>query len=794
MSALPTCHTRRIETKTGRSAAATCRRIVVGLLISTWAFFYSLLLVAPLGLAPKAFELAIAGLMLLGAPPLAALILRAMDRGEQPARIHVLIGWACLCSCLLLLLLVGLLGVTRRIGADASFWLTNSFRLSVAVVILHAAGSVFIFARVARERRSKVKEDSGEKDSRTSAWLTIFVLCLSISLGVLFHIEPANPRINPIIQVLFQPSFPLRLTAFDRIAAIAGAAGIVGFAIFVASAERKRAQSDRFLGLRHGLIPLIIVAASLYYFDFSLHSDPMHYLTNISPAIRVLNGGVPLVDTFSQYGPGPILMTVAAFALGPTNFGSANILVQIHNLVFFTIILLCLCRLVQAKIAALILGMAAIGVLYGAWGAGYSSLASAPSNMGFRYLWPAAMTLAIAVLNRPQLHSFGTVLSTAGAALWSIEALAFTLAIHLAVIAVIRLRVRDHRKLPADVMLAIAPAVAAVAIFSAIIFLWSGSIPDYLTYLRFLAVYNAFSDYWGIPSAGTFWGWAPLLLTISVVATFVWTCLFDGPGEETDPHLLLKGYFPLAVLTALIALYYLGRSVDFTLMLAFLPFSAIVIAVYLGGVGAWRGSEMLLRTSLVVLSAAMAWALVYGMLALYRPSSPYRLAWHECRYEGRCSPNALATELRRALYEEPRLGSFSYIGADGEKLVSEAVQAVAVHAGGRDRVALFLGKFNNRSLGTDLALLYAGRTHRWPVSYTFTDELVSTLAERIAAAPIYLGEGETVIVRRDETALGSLERSILAHLRGAMLLCAKDTSFSGIVVFRATRAKSCSGS
>ena len=62
---------------------------------------------------------------------------------------------------------------------------------------------------------------------------------------------------------------------------------------------------------------IVLAALPLLFFDFSMAVEPLHYLTILGPAVHLLNGGTLLVDTFSQYGPGPVLTTLAGFALGP---------------------------------------------------------------------------------------------------------------------------------------------------------------------------------------------------------------------------------------------------------------------------------------------------------------------------------------------------------------------------------------------------------------------------------------------------------------------------------------------
>jgi hypothetical protein len=122
-------------------------------------------------------------------------------------------------------------------------------------------------------------------------------------------------------------------------------------------------------------------------------------------------------------------------------------------------------------------------------------------------------------------------------------------------------------------------------------------------------------------------------------------------------------------------------------------------------------------------------------------------------------------------------------------MIDEATSLIRANFKG-EQASVFLGTFQGRSLATDLALLHAGKSSRWPVSYTLTDELIPRLAESIAAAPVELRDGEPVIVRRDETALGPLEREILRRLRERVRLCVREVHVFA-TVYSVSRNREC---
>src|SRR5262249_36977280 len=154
------------------------------------------------------------------------------------------------------------------------------------------------------------------------------------------------------------------------------------------------------------------------------------YLTNVGPALHLKHGGQLLVDTFSQYGPGPVLAAAAGFAVGPRTFGTAQLVTQFFNLLFYCVWLLCLSRLTRWKMAGLSAGVLVIGVFCAAWGRGQGNVNEAPSILALRYLPTLLMVAAISHLRPPQRHSLLTAASAFLSGLWSIETLISTVAVH----------------------------------------------------------------------------------------------------------------------------------------------------------------------------------------------------------------------------------------------------------------------------------------------------------------------------------------------------------------------------
>jgi hypothetical protein len=536
----------------------------------------------------------------------------------------------------------------------------------------------------------------------------------------------------------------------------------------------------------------------LCFFDFSLPADALHNMTNIGPALHLRFGGVLMVDTFSQYGPGPVVLTLLGLTLGPTTVPMANIVVQIHNLLFYALWLVCLYRMSPLKLPTLLIGFLSIGVLMAVWGEGNSNINFAPSIMGLRYLPALLMVLAISLLAPPARHSALTAASTFIAGLWSAEALVGALGIHLAFLGMLGLRDRAIFRMLADGALACLAVLCAIAALSALTLLQAGRLPNYHIYLDFMAVYSLLSPLWSIPSNPLFFGWSALLLAVFLVQADGWMRILDRTSQVTEltAAALYYKFVPMALLAILMSVYFVGRSVEYILVLALLPFAALIVPALLRLtiiLARHRPVSLLLLTLPVL---AGMWALSFTFLALARPDSPYSFLLQECRDHGRCTPSTLLAGLREKLIVRPVLDANKALWSqnyhDGTGTIREAIDAMDRYASDQTTVSIFLGSVMPDPLvgtvrdyiASDMALLFAGKWHRWPRSYGFSDELIPALVAQIVSAPIHLNPGDLVIVRLNETSFGEIDRGILQRIRSESTLCALPERWKEITAYR----------
>lgn len=758
--------------------------------LGTLGFFYALILFSMLGLAGRELDLALFLTCVLVLPLVCAAIYTYLLRPGLAK------SWAPLAESIniwtVVLALITLTAVSlikRFLSAGPAFWTASASTVVLVILAIHviAIASLLCWHLGSAGRRKAPQWAVGFAQLRTLQ-VSTFAAVFFITVVALFRIEPDR----------FQPKrYPL-LAGFDSAFALIGACALL---IAVALLFRREAalerRNQRALARiqQMALLATAVLTCGLY-FDFSFHGDPLHYLANIGPALHLLHGGILMIDTFSQYGPGPIVATMLGFKVGPVSFGTANLIVQLFNLAFYVVFLACLYRMTSRKLSALLLGLLAIGLVWAMWSWGEWSLNGAPSILGFRYLPSSLMVLALSVMQPPSRWSFFTASATFFSGLWSLEALAGTLAIHLLFLLMVDLRERAYLRLPFDALTAIVPAGAAVLFTIGVTEIWGKGLPDFGAYLSFFISYNTLSSFWGIAADGLFWGWVPMLLAYFLVMAAAWLCLVDPKKRlfPLDDHQLFYHYVPMAGLLAIMSAYYAGRAVDFTITPALLPFCAIAIPAGLETASLYRAKRWPAIIIALIPILAVLWALTYSLFALYSNGPRYySFAIHECRDQGHCTPSSLWQTAQERLRDRLWLDQ---PGADDKGIVKQAVQLSERWAADREKLVMLLGHMNPgaptlTTVMSEVALMHAGKWHLWPLSLIFSDELNAALREKILASPVRLTEGDVVIVRKDEETLGRLEKGILQKVRSSATLCTLPSEAIDVAAYRVSLTGAC---
>jgi hypothetical protein len=252
----------------------------------------------------------------------------------------------------------------------------------------------------------------------------------------------------------------------------------------------------------------------------------------------------------------------------------------------------------------------------------------------------------------------------------------------------------------------------------------------------------------------------------------------------------------MAALLLMQGAYYVARSVDYTLVMAFFPFFALVIPATIAVSSAlWVGKWPAKTLIAVPVTAAML-VMTFTFHSLLREDSPYSLLVHECRDLGRCTPASLLRGLDETLHVRSVLERVRRPATDGwydeSGVVRDAVSVLAARPqDAASRPTVLLGRLRRDLTASEFALMYADQWDRWPRSDTLTDELNPALAKRIIDTPIKLHEGDLVLVRRDESKLGVIDSGILRRVRAESILCRQQTPSPHIVVFLVAGAQGC---
>ena len=458
----------------------------------------------------------------------------------------------------------------------------------------------------------------------------------------LFRIEPANRHYNGLFSIFF-PATPGGFPSSSRVMAatlLAISAMMIAVSILIAERRLERRDPVLLLSLQKLALPLAAVATAMAFFDFSLAADALHYMTNIGPALHMMSGGTLMVDTFSQYGPGPVLLEYLAFQFGTPSFGTANIAVQLCNILFYILFLVALWQSTRHRIAALWLGFLVLTFWLSGWSYGDGNVNAAPSVLGVRYLPPMLMAVALGAGAEGKRHSVLTFLASFLAACWSLEAVAGVLTLHCGLLALLNLRDRSFGRLVVDVALACLPIVTGLATMSLGIWLMSGKLPAFAIYLGYFGSYNPVATFWSVPFTGLFWGWIPVLLAIMTVLGICCRTAFFGRSGKL-PHWTdywLRHCLPAALLTTLTSAYFAGRAIDFVILIALLPFSLLLIPASLWLANAAANRDRVAASLLAIPLIAFLWMSSFSLLYLFRVGSPYSLVVQECRDHGRCTP------------------------------------------------------------------------------------------------------------------------------------------------------------
>ncbi|MCK1475427.1 hypothetical protein IVB27_11590 [Bradyrhizobium sp. 197] len=699
----------------------------------------------------------------------------------------------CSVAALVSLALVALAAWASKGGVE--FW--RKAALHVAEV--SAVGYVVLIASLRSACRREGFLDRARavitRWSSRSTQTIALVFAFAAALIVLFRIEPGNRHFNPIFSLFF-PSLPGGFPDRSSLLLATLCAGLlvaVGGCLLMLERRLAATHPARLRSAQRAALAVALVASTVLSFDFSLAGDPFHYMTVVGPALHLLHGGMLMVDTFSQYGPGPVLVTYFAFRLGPPSFAVANIAIQLCNLIFYGLFIVALWQSSRTRMSAVWFGLVFILFWLSGWDNGQGNVNSVPSVLGARYLAILLMAVGLGARNGVR-HSPLVFLAGFLSGLWSIEAFIGAFALYAGSLTLRNFRDRSYARLAKDLVIAALSMISGPAALSMGTLLAAGSWPAFDIYLSFLSSYNPLAQFWSVPFDAAFWGWIPILAAVTIAVAGCWLLVIDNKHSslQATSDTWLRHALPAAILTAITGAYFAGRSVDFTAIIALLPFALLFLPATLWLAGLALGGDRVAAILTALAAVLVFWASIFSCLYVFRADSPYALLLHECRDHHRCTPAALGQSLSETVNSETALRSrnnFWSLDDYDRVIVAEAKSLIERFSENSTKVTVMLGESSDsRQMLSDIALMYANKWHTLPRSFTFSDELVPALLTRILAHEVTLGTGDVVVVRRDDATLGPLERTILDRIRNSGRLCELGGSTREVVVYRFQRA------
>jgi len=179
-------------------------------------------------------------------------------------------------------------------------------------------------------------------------------------------------------------------------------------------------------------------------------------------------------------------------------------------------------------------------------------------------------------------------------------------------------------------------------------------------------------------------------------------------------------------------------------------------------------------------------------------SAPYSLLLHECRDHGRCSPADIARGLNEMVHKRAVVDwvgnpetDFAF---DARGAVRDAVSIMETWAGKESTVVVLIGNILGDMAGdemaSDIALMYAGKWHRWPRSSTMSDRIRYGPALTMDV-PIKLREGELVLVRQSRASMGPMEAGIRERIKATVTLCLLPHSSKEVIPYRVAGPAGC---
>jgi hypothetical protein len=603
------------------------------------------------------------------------------------------------------------------------------------------------------------------------------MLSLIFLFGIFyFEIQPHNRYATWLIEYFLDPNFKSRITSNNLPLMLTLASLVILITLFLLRMEIRWARNkNKILIYARAASLTLSIAGIISIWDFSITGDPWHYMTNMGPALHIMHGGKLMVDAFSQYGPGPVIVNLVAMKVFGSGLATSIVVVQAFNLAYFIAILLCIYRTAEQKFAATILGLLSILIQISVGGLGIN-INWAPSLLGFRYLIPALMVLAIAYLKAGVRHSIFMASVLFVSQFWSIEAAIITSTIYGGFLVFKGLYDRQFHRLVLDLIWVGLITAFGLLTFSILVFATYNELPRFDYYLGFLSSYNAFSsNIWQLPPNPRVWAWFPYSLVFYLPVAILWTRIFSKckiTQKALDLTLIYR-ILPFSVFGSLMGLYYVGKGHVMGLLIPFLPFAAIVILVLTRLFESEQQFDISRKVSLVIISLFFIFGLGHAFNSIFHANSAYSLVYNDILFKKGANISNYFDRLSSVNKSPPRVTWYSQKG-----IFDDTLSALERYDHRKNPASLIIGRYSE----AELVYLFTNKWHRWPISNSYSDGLSEPLKQEKLNEINDLEEGDLFILTTEPNRILGLNLAIVYHIQETWDFCPIDRSAKSIIV------------
>lgn len=666
---------------------------------------------------------------------------------------------------------------SRKLTVEGALFVVKAFLLACIIALnaflalimltlasgaaLWIAALVGLVSVVAIAAVVKTRGHRRELSSRLDA---IIVTALGIAV---FILSPFNPT----------QSVPIGFLAYAFQSPSFGYWSLFGIGWLSAGIWLRRREGWAFAG-RIAIFQSITIAVGLLFvlalYDDGHFADFAHYQPLIGPAMHAMHGGIPMVDTYSQYGLLPWLLLWGAFKLFAPTFGTAAVFMRLLNVSYFVVMMLTLVFASRRRISALWFFVPALLVAITSHGPGpfgMWNMNALPMVLGGRWLLPSIVTLLLVAARTKTWALWVSLFIIALASLSSFEILAFTLGPWVACLLLDAIRARAVGTLTKHLLLAFASIVVAHACFVGIVYLISGRIADYRPYFS-LALFNRPSkdSEWSVPFASNYALWFPIgLAFFFVIAEAAYHALRGGFASRMCERLLPVAILGLGPLT-----YFFGRPQEATLNIVCLPFAVVAIGIAESVFINARRFGKVGPALVLVMAFSFAFTIADGFEHFMRPFEPTRgnaSFLRRCFTPAGCWPGDAIRNISLAL-QTPTLDPRTDVAhnvADAAPRIAETTSMLQQFAPGVPHVGMIVDLYDI-SYGSAygaigiVAFMSTGQWYAWSQSSTLNDENSPILVKRAVQEAAATASGTPIIASNERERLLPINKAILEAL------------------------------